>query len=838
MSRRGKRWALVIVAAVLIAIVVPPFISVGFFKKQIQSTMSRALDRQVTIGRTAVRVFPPGFVLENVVISDDPTFSAEPMIRADEVSASLRLTSLWRGRLEIAKLSLKYPSMNLVRAPDGRWNVAALLQRTSQTTAAPTAKNRPEARPRFPYIESDTGRINFKFGNEKKAFALTESDFAFWQESDNEWRIRLKARPVRTDMNLGDTGEFKLNARFQRAHLMSRTPLEVTASWQRTQLGQVTSLLYGRDRGWRGDVDATLTLAGTPDQLTVTSDARVENFRRFDIFATDPFRLNVHCTGHYSVSNRTVSQSECQLPTDGEGMITLRGAFNGVMRNSGYDLSLAADKVPAQQLVSFLRHTKKNVPEDLAATGEVQAAFSGKKQNGSPSDWQGGGSTQGVVLTSRMLDKEITLGNVAFALARPESPVNRRGGQRAQPVAIFRVPPRLNVEPFAISLGGEVPANASATFSTVDYALNLRGDADVPRVMQIARAFGITVPEAATEGKARLDVTVAGQWSGLQAPRPTGIIQLRGMSAEIKGLNEPLQIAGADLRLDPDGIRFENLSASFAGIPMNLLGTVSLPRHCVTPEECPVSFDLRADQISLRTLNKLINPVVKRPWYQILAPSQRPTPLLTRVNAQGHLTAAKFMAGNLAATKFTSTVSLVNGLLSLNDASADVLGGHHTGQYHLDFSGPRPLYSGHGNLTGVNMAQMALMMKSKWGNGTADVTFSGTFSGRTGAELAASANAVFDFDWRRGELRQFILGGNTPLRFTRFSGEARLRKGVLEFQASKMQTQRAVLEVSGTASLGRQLDLRLQDGAKAFIVSGTLENPKIGAAPTQVSEVR
>jgi hypothetical protein len=271
---------------------------------------------------------------------------------------------------------------------------------------------------------------------------------------------------------------------------------------------------------------------------------------------------------------------------------------------------------------------------------------------------------------------------------------------------------------------------------------------------------------------------------------------------------------------------------------MNLLGTVSLPRHCVTPEQCPISFDLRADQVSLRTLNKLINPVVKRPWYQILAPSQRPTPLLTRVNAHGSLTAAKFIAGNLAATKFSSTVALVNGLLSLNDASADVLGGHHTGQYHLDFCGPRPLYSGHGTLTGVNMAQLALMMKGKWGNGTADMTFSGTFSGRTGAELAASANAVFDFDWRRGELRQFNLSGNTPLRFTRFTGEARLRKGVLEFQPSKMQTQHSVLEVSGTASLGRQLDLRLQDGAKAFVVSGTLENPKIGAAPTQVSEVR
>ena len=67
-------------------------------------------------------------------------------------------------------------------------------------------RRRSEARPGFPYIEADHGRINFKFGQEKKPYTLTEANFALWQDSENAWGMRLRAQPMRTDFNLSDTG--------------------------------------------------------------------------------------------------------------------------------------------------------------------------------------------------------------------------------------------------------------------------------------------------------------------------------------------------------------------------------------------------------------------------------------------------------------------------------------------------------------------------------------------------------------------------------------------------------------------------------------------------------
>ena len=222
-------------------------------KTRLAGSIGGALARQVEIGTVHIRLLPqPGFDLQNLVVYDDPAFSAEPMLRAPEVTAVLRLASLVRGRLEIARLNLTEPSLNLVRGADGRWNLEAQLERASRTPLAPTAKSKSEPRAGFPYIEAGTGRINFKNGAEKKPYALTNADFALWQESENAWGGRLRAQPLRADLNLSDTGWLRVNGTWQRAGSLRETPLEFSIEWNGPQLGQVSKFFTGSDRGWRG----------------------------------------------------------------------------------------------------------------------------------------------------------------------------------------------------------------------------------------------------------------------------------------------------------------------------------------------------------------------------------------------------------------------------------------------------------------------------------------------------------------------------------------------------------------------------------------------------------
>src|ERR1700688_30374 len=194
-----------LVALVLLLFLFRP--GVYRLRNRIATSIGSALGRRVALDNVRLRLLPrAGFDLEGLVIYDDPAFSAEPMIRAQEVSAAIRFRSLLRGRLEIATLSATEPSINLVRNNEGRWNLASLLERNAQIPAAPTEKRAFERRPVFPYLEAGHARINFKIGQTKKSYALMDADVTLWQDSENSWSARIKAAPVRTDFNLTDTG--------------------------------------------------------------------------------------------------------------------------------------------------------------------------------------------------------------------------------------------------------------------------------------------------------------------------------------------------------------------------------------------------------------------------------------------------------------------------------------------------------------------------------------------------------------------------------------------------------------------------------------------------------
>src|SRR5260370_13485078 len=224
--------------------------------------------------------------LEGIVIYDVPAFSAELMIRAQDVSAAIRFRSLLRGRIEMATLSATEPSINLVRNNEGRWNLASLLERNAQIPAAPTGKPASERHPAFPYLEASGARINFKLGETKKSYALMDADVALWQDSENSWSARIKAAPVRTDFNLTDTGLLQINATWQRAPSLRLTPVQLTVQWQNGQLGQITKLLSGKERGWRGRMALTANTSAPPQALLVYGQTPTQEFHRYDIFGS------------------------------------------------------------------------------------------------------------------------------------------------------------------------------------------------------------------------------------------------------------------------------------------------------------------------------------------------------------------------------------------------------------------------------------------------------------------------------------------------------------------------------------------------------------------------
>ncbi|MGH9511006.1 MAG: AsmA family protein [Terriglobales bacterium] len=826
-SRRGLAALLGILLLAMFA--VRP--GVGRLRTRIANSISNSLGRRVEMSSARLRFLPqPGFDLVNFIVYDDPAFSLEPMLRSDEVTASLRITSLLRGRLEISRLRLGEPSLNLVRNRGGHWNLEYLLERAARSPVAPTGKSAGESRPEFPYIEASGGRINFKLGMEKKQFALTDADFALFQDSENSWGLRMDAKPVRTDSNLSDSGRLKIDGSWQRAQSLHETPLRFSMQWDQAQLGQATKLIYGSDKGWRGTGSLSAEISGTPSNLAILAEGSVEDFRRYDILAGSPMRLRTQCGAHYSSVTQTVSNIICTSPV-GDGAITMHGNVTA-FEPPTYRLAVFAQDVPLQALIQLARHAKKDIPNDLLAGGTLDGSVKLQRENAgsAKTEWEGSGETSEFRLASQLAPSELFLPKIHFKITSGEN--NDISHQKGRPATRFPGPnieePRVILSPFNVALGEPLAATVGGWFSHSGYNLTLNGNARLERLLRAARVVGIAAPQPDADGKVKVGLKMAGTWTGFAAPRVTGSAELHSVRARIAGLNFPIEIGEAALLLDSEKVNVQSLTASAAGATWH--GSLELPRPCGVAGTCPIRMDLHADEIATDQLDKLLDP--RRPWYGFLMPPQKNSYLLG-LRATGTLAADRFSIRKLSATRFSASFDLDRGKLQLSNLRASVFGGMQSGEWTLDFAARPPVYSGQGSFQHVALAQLAGAMHGNCISGTATATYQVTASGPSAAEIFSSATGILKVEGRDGSMPQLASPSFVgPLQMRRFVGNLVLQHGEINFEDAKLAANGGVYDVTGTATLERALNLKLmRAGSREVNITGSLDAPVISSSP-------
>ncbi len=882
-SRRGVA---AVAALLLILFLFRP--GVYRLRNRIATSIGSALGRRVALDNVRFHLLPrPGFDLEGLVIYDDPSFSAEPMIRAQDVSAAIRFRSLLRGRLEIATLSASDPSINLVRNNQGRWNLASLLERNAQIPAAPTAKGVYERRPAFPYLEAGHARINFKLGQTKKSYALMDADVALWQDSENSWSARIKAAPVRTDFNLTDTGLLQINATWQRASSLRLTPVQLTVQWQNGQLGQITKLLSGKDGGWRGGVNFTANVSGTPEALRIESQTAIDGFHRYDIVGSENVRLATGCSGRYDAVTSTLAGLLCESPVGG-GTLRLRGALSLVAQEPNYDLALEAEKVPLTSVVRLLRQAKKQIPADLTASGLLNAEFHATR-NGPPvpedarlellAHWSGTGAATNVRVASRLSSNagktgidEVAFGTIPLTLVAADSRTAKPGHhmtrsktkEKEQEKNQEPAETHLRIGPVALAMNVSAPVNAGGWISVAGYSLYLRGDMELKDMFRLENVMGLPAARPAAQGSARLDVTVSGPWQGFAAPAAVGTAQLRNVRAEMHGLNTPIEIASATIALDPDAVRMDKISARTGSTHWS--GEVTAPRHCAAPAAGPVvvpgaapavvpgtaptcvfQFDLTADQLSTGDLAEWFTPhPAKRPWYRILNANSNSSsndtlgssPLLA-IQAHGNLHVDRFGLEKVSATQVATQVEVDRGKITLTALRGQLLQGTHQGNWiidvsthdvwNYDVSTQSVHYHGTGTLQDISLAQVGTLMNDDWISGTAGGNFDIDGSGNSFRQLLERSDGKLQFVMRNGSLSHIeIPGSPAPLPVHRFAGELHLKKGTWELSAGRLESRDGTYQVSGTASPRSGFDLVLTRGdEQSWTLTGTLAKPHV-----------
>jgi AsmA protein len=380
-SPRLLRRAAVVLAAVIVLallIALPPMVNVNRYQRRIATSIGASLGRPVHMSSVTLNLLPmPGFTLTGFVVAEDPAFGAEPVIRAETVRATLRVSSLWRGRVEFSTISLTEPSVNLVRLPDGRWNLESILLQASRMPVAPTGQKTAGQTQRFPYIEATGARLNLKLGREKVPFSLTDAELSLWLSQPQVYRLRLEAHPARTDTSVSDTGTLRVEGTLGRAAALEDVPINLTAEWFEVPLGSVSLIALGKDIGMRGEMALLVGARGTVGDHAASARLHLESLRRADFVPVRSLDVDVGCSGHATGLLQSLDEVHCAWPAQQNGTgVTLTGALPNTRDLTSARGNIVIRNVPASALLDGLRVASARLPPDLTLGGTLGGEIS------------------------------------------------------------------------------------------------------------------------------------------------------------------------------------------------------------------------------------------------------------------------------------------------------------------------------------------------------------------------------------------------------------------------------------------------------------------------------
>ncbi|MGD0800786.1 MAG: AsmA family protein [Terracidiphilus sp.] len=817
-KRNHKRlWlALMVLAAILIVLIVPPFLSVTRYKAQITHLISASLGRPVRLSSVEVRLLPrPGFVLTDLTVEEDPAYGAEPVLHAETVTASIRLLSLWRGHVALDTISVDNASLNLVRTPAGRWNLDSLLRTaTAPPQSAATGETGSEA-VKLPYLEATNSRINLKNGVEKLPFSLLSADLSFWQQSPGDWRVRLRGQPARTDLTIeqGDTGIVRLEADLHQATQLRQMPLHIDLEWREAQLGQLTRLLLGTDSGWRGDLTGELQVDGTAEAAQIKSRLRATGVHRAEFTPVAPMDFDANCTLVAHFSTRAIDNLLCDSQL-GSGRIRLSGNQPGNQHGnqpgslSGIhsvqpSITVELDRIPVAFGLDALRTVRSGLAPGLEAVGAVSGkityapaqpektaserpthAHPVKARTAAQGPLTGSLTVLGLQLSGNGLSQSIRIPK--FVL-EPEP--------TSQPQALTAT--------VAIPVGATVPLTVSTRLALSGYQLTMRGQASIARGRELMRVAGLANVAALDEvagDPASVDLIANGPWMLLPTPVQspvapadtlTGTVTLRNANWKADYLANHIEISEATLHLASDGLRWDPVAFSYG--PVKGTATLTLPAVCDAPQPCTPQFQvnlgaldaavLQAALLGARERGTLLSTLLER-----LRPTSTPAwPLL-----QGTVKADSLILGPATFDEPEATLlTLANGV-EITAFDATLLGGRVHGSAKLQAAATakgKPAYAFEAQFEKLNPQAVGQLLGLRASGGDFAASGKIELTGYTGDDLASSAIGALHFEWRHGSIR--ATSGSMPSvleRFDRWSADAEIANGALTLKENQVKS--------------------------------------------------
>ena len=362
LSRVAKRRMLWLALAVVAwQVYEAEFWQANRFREPIRAALERSLGRKVEVqGDLAYSLLKgPGFVVEKVIVHEDPAHGLEPLAYVTSLTARLNVWRLLTGHVEFGTLLLDEPSVNLSRQADMGANLTPLIMRALNARSGSG----------MPDVQVRNARVNFVFNRRKSVFYLTGVDLDLTPVDGTSFRVRFEGEPARTDRRALGFGRFQSTGsiRFPGG---TEPEVDLSLDLNRTSAAEVVTLFERRANNLTGKISTEARLRGAISAIDIEGKVVLEPSRR-DLNPLRAASLPLAYRGRLDLRGQTLALN-C-LPADNPKYpaLSLRFRSREILRDPRWAGLATLRQQEVQALVGFLRSFGYDLPEPANFGGTV-----------------------------------------------------------------------------------------------------------------------------------------------------------------------------------------------------------------------------------------------------------------------------------------------------------------------------------------------------------------------------------------------------------------------------------------------------------------------------------
>ena len=351
---------------ILAGAAIPLFVNANTFRPLIESRLSAALSRKVTLGALSLSVLTGSLVADDLAIAEDPEFGEAPFFTAKRLHIGVQMKPLVFNReLIVQSFELDAPQIHLIHAADGTWNFSTLSHGARSQNST-----QPETLP-----DLSVGLITIKDGNVRIQTLPSQKDIRVYDhlEVKLEHFYLDKAFPFTISASLPGDGKVRVSGTVGPVDRQDSSSTTFNAHLTIEHLDPVVAGYIDPAAGISmiAGLDAHIVSDGT----NVSSDGKVqaEHLIVLKGGTAAPYPLDVNYQIGYSLKGNSGQVSDLALHT-GAVAIHIKGTYQFAANAPVFDLKLLAQSVPIDGLQALMPAVGVKLPDGAVLKGGTLSA--------------------------------------------------------------------------------------------------------------------------------------------------------------------------------------------------------------------------------------------------------------------------------------------------------------------------------------------------------------------------------------------------------------------------------------------------------------------------------